>query len=374
MLKTILVPTDGSPTAARAIPYATALARAANARIILLRVINVPKSHREPDTELAASTQLDADVGTARQQGVEVESYLHHLSIEDVGEAIVENATKREADLIVMSTHGRSGIGRVLYGSVADKVLRIAKTAVVLIPANCERAWPTDRPPRILVPLDRSELASEALGPAVELADQLGGELVLVHVVPFPTYAYSDVYVYTTFDLEADVADATAELESTADSLRSTGRVVRTKVTNGFPTSAIAAIAREEQADLIAMSTHGRGGLARLVLGSVATATLQRAGRPVLLVRTLGPAQPTEEPLPETQAEAAGSAVSIGPTLTISLTPPEVDLIERGLGDLLYLPESDPRLVQPAKALLTRLQEGAAELAATPTSTAVATR
>ena len=239
MLKTVLVPTDGSPMAARAIPYATALARAANAKVILLQAINLPESHREPDTELTASTQLDAAAGTARQQGVEVESYLHQLDAEDAGEAIVENATQRETDLIVMSTHGRGGIGRFIYGSVADKVLRLATTPVVLIPANCERAWPTDRPPRILVPLDRSELASAALGPAVELCDQLGGELILVHVVPFPTYAYSDVYVYTAFDLEADVAAVTAELEATADALRSAGRSAD-EGHQWFPTSAIA--------------------------------------------------------------------------------------------------------------------------------------
>jgi nucleotide-binding universal stress UspA family protein len=374
MLKILLVPTDGSALAARAIPYATALARAANAKIILWRALDALQASREPDAELAAGTQLDADTGKVYQQRVEVESYLHHSYFEDVGEAIVETATKREADLIVMSTHGRSGIGRVIYGSVADKILRLATQPVMLIPANCERAWPTDRPPRILVPLDRSELASKALGPAVELCDQLGGELILVHVVPFPTYAYSDVYVYTAFDLEADVAAATAELEATADSLRLGGRVVRAKVTNGFPTATIADIAREEQADLIAMATHGRGGLARVVLGSVATATLQRAGRPVVLVRPVGSPQLDEAPLPETDAEAALPAVTTGPTVTISLTPPEVDLIERGLGDLLYMPDRDPQLAQPVKALLTRLKDTSVGLVGSPGAAAGANR
>jgi nucleotide-binding universal stress UspA family protein len=374
MLKTVLVPTDGSPLAARAIPYAAALARAANSRLIVLRALDGLQAGREPDAELAASTQLDADAGQARQQGVDVESYLHHLSREDVGEAIVETAAKREADLIVMSTHGRSGIGRFFYGSVADKVLRLATTPVMLIPANCEQAWPTDRPPRILVPLDRSELASRGLGPAIELCDQLGGELVLVHVVPFPTYAYDEGHVYATYQLEADLAAATVEIEATADSLRSGGRVVRTQVTSGVPTAAIADIAREEQADLIVMATHGRGGLARVVLGSIATATLHQAGRPVVLVRPFGPAQPAEQTPPETETTAAGRVVASGPVLTISLTPPEVDLIERGLGDLLYLPNHDPRLIQPVKALLTRLKDTSAELAGSPGSAIGATR
>ena len=279
MLKTLLVPTDGSALAGRALPYATALARATNATIVLWRAV---EAEDEITLETEARGQLDAEVEKLRQQGLVARPQLQRVDRYEVGEAIVQTATAQEANLIVMSTHGRSGIGRFIYGSVADRVLRIARQPVLLVPANCEQTWPTDRPPRILVPLDRSELGMAALGPAVELAQQVGGELILTHVIAFPTYAYSEGYAYSAYeyDLSGEIADATRELEAAAEAPRAAGTTVRTKVATGYATAEIAAIAREEEADLVVMATHGRGGLARLVLGSVATAALQRTGLP----------------------------------------------------------------------------------------------
>lgn len=368
MLKTLLVPTDGSTLAGRAIPYATALARATNAKMVLWRAVETPQVGVKVDPAPEASSQLEVEVGALRQQGLAVESQLQPVDGDEVGESIVDAAATHGADLIVMSTHGRSGIGRVIYGSVADRVLRIARQPVLMIPAACEQAWPTDRPPRILVPLDRSELGMAALGPAVELARQVGGELILVHVIAFPTYAYSEGYAYSAYDydLSAEMADATRDLEAAAEAPRAAGLTVRTKVTTGYATAEVAAIAREEDADLVVMATHGRGGLARLVLGSVATAALQRTGLPVLLVRPFKAVRSNDEALPETQAVAAAPATIDGTMRTISLTAAEVDLIERGLSDLLYLPESDPRLAKPVRALLTHLKEAEAVTAGSP--------
>jgi nucleotide-binding universal stress UspA family protein len=370
MLKTLLVPIDGSPLAARAIPYAVALARAAQAGIVLLRALEPGWTNREPNAELAASFELDRTVEKLRQQGVTVEGTLHVLQAENVGAAIIATAAARQADLIVMSTHGRSGIGRFMYGSVADEVLRTASVPVLLVPASCGQAWPSERPPRILVPLDRSELGSAALAPATELAQQLGGELILAHVVPLQTYTYGEGYFYSGYaeDLEDEQVAARAELEALAAAPRAAGLNVWIKVTTGFPLAELATIAGEEGADLVAMATHGRGGLARLVLGSVATATLQRAGLPVFLVRPTALPAAAEVPVEvagELAAPAAGPA-SLVPTVALALGSAELDLLARGLGDLLYLPDSDPRLAQPARTLLARVQAAAAELPASP--------
>src|SRR5262249_291648 len=119
-----------------------------------------------------------------------------------------------------------------------------------------------------------------------------------------PAYTYGEGYLYSSYtdDLEVELAEAQRELEALTAAPRAAGITVRTTVRTGVPIPELATIAREEGADLIAMAPHGRSGLARLVLGSVATATLQRAGLPVLLVRPTGlPA--TEEPAVESAPE-----------------------------------------------------------------------
>jgi hypothetical protein len=122
--------------------------------------------------------------------------------------------------------------------------------------------------------------------------------------------------------------------------------------------------AREQQADLIVMATHGRGGLARVVLGSVATGILQRTSVPLVLVRPSAMRQQTTARLPEPAAEPirAAPAPEPAPTerrITLRLTPRELDLIERGLGELIYLPESDRELARPARELLAHLKRQA---------------
>jgi nucleotide-binding universal stress UspA family protein len=186
-----------------------------------------------------------------------------------------------------MATHGRSGPARWLYGSVADQVLRRAPVPVLTVPPDAAGVWPADRPPTLLVPLDGSTLAEAALEPTAELAASLGSALVLVQVIPFPPYPLlaDDGAYLAAFDCDTAEASAQEYLAGVAARLQPTVPQVRWRVQLGQPAVAIAEIAREEGADVIAMATHGRTGLARLVLGSVATALLQRASVPLLLIR-----------------------------------------------------------------------------------------
>jgi nucleotide-binding universal stress UspA family protein len=135
-------------------------------------------------------------------------------------EVIVKTARRHLAEIIVMSTHGRSGLGRWLYGSVAEEVLRLAPVPVLLVPATSERAWPTQRPPRVLLALDGSPLAAEAIEPARTWAQALGAEVVLVRVLP-PRSAEAAAYVYE--DPLAEQTDALQALESAAASIRELG-------------------------------------------------------------------------------------------------------------------------------------------------------
>lgn len=373
MFSTILVPLDGSALAERVLPFAVRLARAAKAKLALVRA-GVPSKGYFPspgDTGSALARQAESELlavaETLRKDGVAVETLIYYDD-EDVARAVVQAAGEAGADLIVMSTHGRSGVGRWVYGSVADAVMRYATVPVLLVPAACDREWPVHRGLRVLVPLDGSDVSGEAIPPAVELARVLEAEILLLQVVEPPSYAYASEYPYLTFDVDAELAEARKYLEMVAAELRAGGLVVSVHVASGSPASMIASVARDRGADIIAMATHGRGGLARLVMGSVATGTVQRSSVPVLVVRPSAMRQASAQPGGARRARVrrvearVPSAGTSGPAVTITLSLQELDLVERGLGELALRSEGDWRLAEPARDLLARLKE--AELAA----------
>jgi nucleotide-binding universal stress UspA family protein len=240
----------------------------------------------------------------------------------EAGQVILDTARDRGVDLIVMSTHGWGGLERWLYGSVADQVLRRAHVPVLLVPAACAVPWPAGGAPRVVVPLDGSAFAEEAVAPATDLARALGADLLLVRVVDSrrdgPGSRGRDAGPPAA-TAAAAVAEAREYLERMARSLRAAGQTAEVRVMVGAsPPAAIVAAAREAGGAMIAMTTHGRGGLARLALGSVATETLQLADVPLLLVR------------PEAMRSAQAPA-STGSPIGVALAPDELDLLERAL-------------------------------------------
>jgi nucleotide-binding universal stress UspA family protein len=287
MFSTILLPLDGSPLAEQAVPHAEWLAQRLAARVVLTRVLPIVTSTGQID-DLAVATSarayLDQIAARLSEHSVDCQSVLPagHPATE-----ILDQARTSSADLIVMATHGRSGPSRWLYGSVADAVLRECPIPVLLVPPHVVAPAPIDQSLRFLVPLDGSAIGETALKPASELAHRLSAELVLIQVVPWPPISYGDGSELMYIDPEPMLGVARDYLAQIAARLQPTlERPVRVRAELGRPTPAIIAeIADREHANLIAMSTHGRSGLARLVLGSVASGTLQRANVPLLLTR-----------------------------------------------------------------------------------------
>lgn len=298
MFHTILVPLDGSELAERALPYAEVLARASRCRILLLRV--VPATHvilGDPMTDQAKAVREAesylADVVARLKTPQIIESAVF---IGDPADSIVEEVGLRNVDLIVMSTHGRSGLGRWVYGSVADQVMRRAMVPVLLIPASCRAEWWSHRPSRVLVPLDGSDLATTALPMASKLVSWLGGELFLLRVIVPTTPVYADGAPHTGIDRESERDVARQYLEEVAAGLREGGQNVKLVDAYGPAPAMIAATAADQQVDLIAMSTHGRGGITRLLMGSVATGVVQQASVPVLIVPSASSRDLCDEP------------------------------------------------------------------------------
>lgn len=291
MYRMILVPLDGSPFSERALPLATKLAQAMDAQVILMRAAS-------------AVTFPGADATEAQCQAVdEAEAYLWTLAtglsegglrVEtavpygDAAESIVMEIGLHRADLVVMCTQGRSGLGRWIFGSVAEQVLARSPVPVLLVRAS--GAHPTFRPGPgsgpLLVPLDGSAFAETALPHAAALAHALGAALRLVRALepPMALYGYPGVGLVQE-SLEEERAEAETYLEEVAARLRGDGISVGTVVREGWPADAIVCSDAQANPWLIVMSTHGRAGVARLLLGSVALEVVRRSAVPVMLIR-----------------------------------------------------------------------------------------
>lgn len=300
MIDRILVPLDGSDLAAQALPHAVVQARRFEARIMLLRVMEpLPASAVEwaTDPELFAGEDyaeayLKGVADTVAEEGLDVACYTRSGP---AAESIIAFAKAEEVDLIAMSTHGRSGIGRWVYGSVADKVLRGAEAPVFLIRAS-EGVPPADVSgyQRLLLPLDGSELAELALPYAEAWARTFDTEVILLRVPTLPTYVSlgPDASMVVPSLLSEAYEEADAYLTNVTHRLKATGLDVHKAAVDPGPIAdTIIDYAHEADVDCIVMSTHGRSGLGRWVYGSVADRVLRGAGVPVLLI----PAPRTEE-------------------------------------------------------------------------------
>jgi nucleotide-binding universal stress UspA family protein len=277
MLRNLVVPLDGSALAERALPYAVRLARVGHGRIILMR---------------AALGEFE-----------EEEEYLHTIARKLVGHVPVECAvaygraagqilravSESGADAVVMATHGRTGLPHLLYGSVTEEVLANSSVPVLAVYAQPGQAPEPAFSPynaRLLVPQDGSDYDAPALHTALEIVGGQG-EIVLLGVVPPAEHVeYGEdghVLAYLDQQEESRRVEAHDYLNAVADEVRS--RVpVKVDVRVGDPANRIALAAIEEAADLIVMATHGRIGIRRAVLGSVAGAVLRSTPTPVLLV------------------------------------------------------------------------------------------
>jgi nucleotide-binding universal stress UspA family protein len=286
MIKTLLTPLDGSALAERALPYAAHLARATNGRLLLLHASTDLDIVTPIKGDLDITARIDSHLVALRSRGIDATSRaVYRLP----ASAILSVVREDQVDLIVMSTHGRGGIGRWIYGSITDKLLREAGVPLLLVPPTCDRRWEDDRPLRILVPLDGSLHSETALTPARELGARLPVELLLVRAIEEPTpesYRFGpEGYLIPVPAGEGDLDEARQYLEAVGGQQSPAFVSVDVHTDLGGAASVIADAARHGSVDLIVMATHGRTGLERLALGSVATKVLQTARTPVLLLR-----------------------------------------------------------------------------------------
>jgi nucleotide-binding universal stress UspA family protein len=287
MFRTILVPLDGSSFAEAALPIAARLARdnAASLHLALSHQPTPALVGMGVGELVAASIDLDEDqrnrergylVGVAAGLVLEgAGSATYRELAGPAGPAICEEATRIGADLVIMATHGRGTAGRLWHGSVADYVVRHLTVPVLLVHSEREGRRLADLAALgILVALDLSPGAEAILEPVETLARLLEAPVTLMHVMVGPVYQVGKR------------AALEGRLEKIAAPLRQRGLDVSTTVTTGVNVPwAIREALEDSRFGLVAMTTHGAGGLRRMWAGSVATKVVEAAVKPVLILR-----------------------------------------------------------------------------------------
>ena len=298
MYKVIMVPTDGSGFDREAIRVALRVAERSSAKVRLVRVLEsdsffgtTPEAHWTPQsaeigrsertTALSELYALAAECRSEFKPDITVD--LHGGPVADVLQGY---ARRHDVDLIVMSTHGRTGVSRLSLGSVTDSLIRHTSIPVLVVKApesylnpHVEHAFR-----KIVVPLDGSTLAEQVLPRVLTLAKIDDAEVSLLQVLIPRSYSQKEMPDTDLPWWDKDVSLAQAYLFRIASRLRRNGLIVTTDIVIGEDAAhAIGDFASREKADIIAIATHGRGGLARMLRGSVADA-IMHSGKMSMLV------------------------------------------------------------------------------------------
>jgi nucleotide-binding universal stress UspA family protein len=296
MYTRLLLPLDGSQVAEQVLPYGRFLAKALGIPVELLGVVDpLPLADFAEVWERSDFARLVAEEtkGTTQYLEARAGSFAGaqvKCSVEKgtPDEVIIEKAAADEKTLIVMATHGRSGIQRWLLGSVADKVLHGATNHLLLVRASEEGKTDGEASLKtIVVPLDGSTLAEKALSSVEDLAKKLQLEVVLMRAYALPPAAAADEYGSYTEKLLAQLeTEARDYLSKKVEQLKQNGINNVSAVTDfGFGAEEIIRLARKTPDNFIAMCTHGRSGFRRWLLGSVTERVVRHSGDPVLIVR-----------------------------------------------------------------------------------------
>ncbi|WP_324662922.1 universal stress protein [Haloarcula sediminis] len=284
----ILVPTDESDHAERAADHAALLAGAFDATVHLLTVVDIEAGAGPFSAGGVDKNYIERQMTDHREALAEREADLNvpvetSVATGAPSEGILDYVEDNQIDLVVMGTHGRSGLRRYLTGSVAERVVRLSPVPVLTVRAT-ETGTVGSGYGDILVPTDGSERAAAAVGHAIAVAGAFGSTVHAVSVVNVGDIA-TGADVTVPRDLLAEFEDAAAEAtEAVAREAEDAGLDAVTEVRTGRPKQDLLEYITDRDIDLVVMGTHGRTGLDRVLLGSTAEALLRRAEVPVLTV------------------------------------------------------------------------------------------
>lgn len=295
MYRSILVPLDGSSFGEHALPFALSLARRTGAPLHLahVHVAPAPILADANDAELRAAERMYVEGLVQRIEARWDVPITTMLLDGPVAPTLHEYATASEADLIVMTTHGRGAFSRFWLGSIADTLIRLVSVPVLLVRPD-EQPLDIEHEPamkHILIPLDGSPLAEHILTHTTALGQLVQAEYTLLQAIePLVTAYGTELYTVALDDqaMEPLRSRAQAYLDRMAAQMRAEGLRVQTVTVVDQAAGAILEYAQAHAVDLIALETHGLAGLARWIIGGVADKVIRGATVPVLLHRPQG--------------------------------------------------------------------------------------
>jgi nucleotide-binding universal stress UspA family protein len=286
MINSVLVPLDGSDLAARALNYAVPIADRHNAELHLVFVISQDADASEDDDARAYLSEISSKIERQAQA---------HVRLGTPADEIIKTGEELDEPLIVMTTHGRTGIGRWIYGSVADKVVHASQAPVLMLRSEAGEL-DGGNITRIMAPVDGSVYAEAALSFAKSMAKIFESELHVVRVAEtaslysslgYETYApgagqpMTDVVEYMVNQTHKYVTEVTTKL-------REEGFKAQGVVLEGFAGEELIAYEQKTDPQLVVMATRGRSGFDRFIFGSVAERVLKSGKTPVLMVKPHG--------------------------------------------------------------------------------------
>lgn len=308
MSRNIMVPVDGSRFSETALRNALGIAGPDDS-ILLVTVVESAPPFSIPQYNAIAREWAEKYLSELAERIGSVQPKIAtEILVGSPGAGLNERAAK-DIDLVVMATHGRGPISRAWIGSVADALVRGCRAPVLLVHPGKEEEEgfePLGAPRKVLVPLDGSDLAESILG---HVQDVTGGKDVTYTLLRIVQYPYTIVSPYLPDTIHDNqeifrqaIGAAKDYLTELSWKLRNKGIQVETEVhVAEHPARAIVEFARDHEMDLIAIATHGRGGLSRLALGSVTDKIVRTSETPVLVFR---PAEtPKEQPDTRTGVE-----------------------------------------------------------------------
>lgn len=291
-IRNVLVATDFSDPARVGLEWAAHVTRDCGARLHVVHVVSppmpvadftAPPLTLDRDLREAAQKRLDSVLSEAPLAGLDVQGVLRDgtpsLAVLDVAEELA-------ADLVVVGTRGLTGFRHLFLGSTAERIVQHAKVPVLSVHPQDRR--PEAGPRTVLVPTDFSADAEAALAAASDCLglNHEGTRVVLLHVYHVPAEYSTYGPSATLYRMGEQMGKKLRErLDELAAPLRAEGRSVEVEAVPGIPAEVIVRQVEERGADLIAMGTHGRSGIAHLLLGSTAERVVQHASCPVLTVR-----------------------------------------------------------------------------------------
>ncbi len=295
-VKRILVPLDGSTLAESVLPAAASLARKTGASVSLFHVIerDAPdKIHgenhlRRPDE---AHAYLSSVAVGKLFGGISVEEHVHETGVRDVSQSISDHAEELNADLIVMCTHGSSGLKNLLVGSIAQQVISLCKTPVMLVNPGKGKAAEKYAFENFLVPLDGNREHEPPLRLAASLAPMCGAGMHLLLAVPRFRNMSGELTIVnrylpgtTSRLMDMLVPEAKNYLKDLQENLGQAGVKVSSSISRSNPAKAITRGAKNYKSDLIVLATHGKKGSKPFWEGSVTPKVIRTVMIPVLLI------------------------------------------------------------------------------------------